>query len=59
MEFLKELEEVIKHFEKYYLLTKKFEDYVLLKQAFNIVKSKNHLTMGRINKDCRIKNFIK
>ena len=59
MEFLKELEEVIKHFEKYSLLTKKLEDYMLFKQAFYIVKSKNHLTMVRIKKDCSIKSFIK
>lgn len=59
MEFLKELEEVIKHFEKYSLLTKKLEDYMLFKQAFDIVKNKNHLTMVRINKDCSIKSFIK
>lgn len=42
---IKELEVVINHFDKYPLLTQKFKDYILFKQAFNLVKNKNHLSM--------------
>lgn len=41
----KELEVIINHFDKYPLITQKFKDYILFKQAFNLVKNKNHLTM--------------
>jgi len=40
----KELKVVIDHFDSYPLLTKKFEDYIFFKHAFDIVKNKNHLT---------------
>jgi len=35
---------VIDHYNKYPLRTKKSEDYMLFKEAYNIVKDKNHLT---------------
>ena len=43
-EYIKELEAVINHFNKYPLITKKFEDYKLFKQDFYLVKNKKHLT---------------
>ena len=35
---------MIDHYNKYPLRTKKSEDYMLFKEAYNIVKDKNHLT---------------
>ena len=45
MESLKEIQLVILHFEEHPLLSKKSEDYMLFKQAFDVVKDKGHLTM--------------
>lgn len=40
----KELEVIIKHFDKYPLLTQKQADYLLFKLVFFIIKTKEHLT---------------
>jgi GTP cyclohydrolase II len=53
---IKELEVVINHFDKYPLITKKFEDYKLFKQAFDIVK--NHLTEEGLRQLVAIKTSL-
>lgn len=40
---IKELEVIIKHFEAYPVLTKKFSDFLLFKQVLEIMKLKEHL----------------
>jgi hypothetical protein len=41
---VKDLAVIVEHFEKYPLITKKLADYILFKQAFEIVSRKGHLT---------------
>lgn len=41
---VKEFIVLIDHFEEYSLMTKKCSDYKLLKQAFQLVQRKEHLT---------------
>lgn len=43
-ESIKELEVIFNHFDRYPLITQKWSDYQLFRQAFNLVKNKNHLT---------------
>jgi hypothetical protein len=40
---MKDIEVIINHFDKYPLLTQKYGDYQLFKQAYLIVKNKDHL----------------
>jgi hypothetical protein len=47
---VKDLEVIINHFDKFPLVTKKKADYILFKQAFDLVKSKNHLTAEGLRK---------
>jgi hypothetical protein len=47
---LRDLKVVIDHFEKYPLITKKWADYQLLKRAFDIIESKEHLTIEGFKK---------
>lgn len=47
---IKDLEVVINHFDKYPLITQKWSNYQLFKQAFKLVKAKEHLTVKGINK---------
>jgi hypothetical protein len=49
------LEVIINHFDSYPLITDKWADYQLFKMAFEIVKSKEHLTTEGINKLLSIK----
>lgn len=47
---LSDLACIIEHFSNYPLKTKKFADFLLFKKAFDIVKTKEHLTKeGLIN----------
>jgi LAGLIDADG endonuclease len=50
-----ELEVVINHFDKYPLITQKFADYQLFKQAFELIKRKEHLTLEGLKKLVAIK----
>ncbi len=52
---IKDLELIINHFDKYPLITQKWADYQLFKQAFILVKSKQHLTMEGLIKIVAIK----
>lgn len=46
----KDLTIIINHFDKYSLITQKFADYSLFKQAFELIKSKQHLTKEGLRK---------
>jgi hypothetical protein len=41
---LKNFKFVVSHFDKYLLISKKWAEYVLFKQALNLIKNKKHLT---------------
>ena len=45
-----DIEVIINHFDKYPLLSQKLKDYVLFKQAFLIIKNKEHLTVEGVSK---------
>lgn len=42
---ISDLQVIISHFDKYPLISKKFADFILFKQAFELVKNKEHLTI--------------
>lgn len=46
---------IIGHFEKYPLITQKWADYEIWKQAFILIKNKEHLTMDGLNKIVALK----
>jgi LAGLIDADG endonuclease len=46
---------VIEHFDKYPLITQKLADYILFKQAYNIILNKEHLTFKGLNQLVSIK----
>jgi hypothetical protein len=52
---VKDLEVLINHLDKYPLLTQKNADYLLWKEAFYIVKRKEHLTIEGLHKIVGIK----
>lgn len=45
-----DIEVIINHFDKDPLLSQKLKDYVLFKQAFCIIKNKEHLTVEGFSK---------
>lgn len=47
---VKELGVILDHFDKYLLITKKRGDYLLFKQAFNLIQNKEHLTPEGLRK---------
>jgi LAGLIDADG endonuclease len=51
----KELEVIVSHFDSYPLITQKFADYLLFKQAFEMIKNKEHLTIEGLKKIVEIK----
>lgn len=55
VESIKELQIIIDHFDKYSLLSAKIADYLLFKEAFNIIKLQEHLTVEGLNKLVGIK----
>lgn len=55
---VKDLLKVFKHFEQFPLLTQKQSDYVLFKQALNLILNKEHLTMEGLTKIVAIKGFL-
>lgn len=52
---IKDLELVINHFDKYPLITQKLADYLLFKQAYSLICSKEHLTPEGLKKIVAIK----
>ena len=55
---IKYLEIIINHFDKYPLITQKWSDYQLFKQAFLLIKDKQHLTPEGLNKIVEIKSVL-
>jgi hypothetical protein len=53
-----DLEVIITHFDKYPLITQKWSDYQLFRQAFKLIKRKEHLTMEGLNKIVGIKGAV-
>jgi hypothetical protein len=52
---ISDLEIIIKHFERYPLITQKRADYELFKQVFEIISNKKHLTIEGLEKLVAIK----
>ena len=52
---VKELEVIINHFCRYPLITQKWSDFMLFKQAFDLVVRKEHLTLDGLQKIVNIK----
>jgi len=52
---VKDLQVIIDHFEKYPLLSQKRADYLLFKQAFELLKRKEHLTVEGLKQIVAIK----
>jgi hypothetical protein len=52
---LKNIRVVINHLDRYPLITKKLADYILFKQAVDMVQQKQHLTIEGILKLVSIK----
>jgi len=55
---IKDLQVIIDHFDKYPLITQKFADYNLFKQAFNLILNKEHLTMEGLKRLAAIKGSL-
>lgn len=55
VESIKELQVIVDHFDKYQLISHKLSDYLLFKQAYEIIKNKEHLTIEGLNKIVGIK----
>ena len=47
---IKDLDVIIKHFDSYPLISKKLADYLLFKEALELIKNKEHLTIEGFNK---------
>ena len=47
---IKDLDIIIKHFDLYPFITKKSADYLLFKEALELIKNKEHLTIEGFNK---------
>lgn len=47
---LKDLDVIIEHFNNYPLLTQKYKDFELFKQAISLIKNKDHLNIEGFNK---------
>ena len=54
----KDSERLIDYFDKYPLITQKLADYLLFKQAFELIKNKEHLTIEGLKKLVAIKASI-
>jgi len=52
---LKDLQVILEHFDQYPLITKKQEDYLLFKQAINLIINKEHLSFTGLLKLVSIK----
>jgi hypothetical protein len=52
---VKELEVIINHFRRYPLITQKWSDFMLFKQAFDLVVRKEHLTLDGLQEIVNIK----
>jgi len=55
---IKYLKILVSHFDKYSLITQKRADYLLFKQAFNLISCKEHLTKDGLDKLVAIKSYM-
>lgn len=55
---IEELKVIIDHFDRYPLITQKYKDYLLFKQAFELIKNKEHLSIEGLRKILSIKSSI-
>jgi hypothetical protein len=55
VESVKELAQIINHFDNYPLITKKYADYTLFKKAYYIILNKEHLNKNGLEKFIEIK----
>jgi hypothetical protein len=55
---IEELKVIIDHFDRYPLITQKYKDYLLFKQAFELIKNKEHLSIEGLRKIVSIKASI-
>lgn len=55
---IKDLTVIVNHFEKYPLITQKWADYYLWKQAFTLVNNKEHLNLEGLKKIVAYKSAI-
>jgi hypothetical protein len=53
-----ELKVIIDHFDRYPLITYKYKDYLLFKQAFELLQNKEHLSIEGLRKIVSIKASI-
>lgn len=47
-----DLKIIIDHFDKYPLISYKYKDYLLFKQAFELVLKKEHFSVEGLKKNC-------
>ena len=52
---VKELNIIVNHFDKYPLITQKWSDFMLFKQALDLIKCKKHLTLEGLQEIVNIK----
>lgn len=52
---IKDIELIINHFDKYPLISQKQADYLLFKQAIDLIKNKEHLTISGVQKIVALK----
>lgn len=55
---IEDLQIILDHFDRYPLITQKYKDYLLFKQAYELIKNKEHLTMNGLRKIVSIKASI-
>ena len=58
VESIKDLEIIVKHFDSYGLITQKWSDYQLFKQAIELIKCKEHLKQEGLSKLVAIKGSL-
>jgi len=55
---IKDLTVIVNHFEKYPLITQKWANYEIWRQAFVLIKNKEHLTLDGLNKIVALKDAM-
>jgi hypothetical protein len=58
VKFLKGLDTIISHFEKYPLIRQKWSDFELFKLAISLIKNKAHLTKKGFDQILAIKSYM-
>jgi len=55
---IKDIKVLVNHFDSYPLITQKWADYQLFKQAFILIKDKQHLTIEGLKKIVSLKSVF-